>query len=831
MGERADELAHLAERGLCVEITGQPMSGRTALAMTVADRLAEFDRQVLAVTGIRALRDRPLGALSVLPPAGGVAGGGTLTETTRALAARLGEHGALVVDDVEDLDSLSTGVLHAVRIQTGVPVVVTRRAGTDRALAVTTFVAALRPSVRVELGPMPFAQVHHLLHEQMPGPIDPATVASIAMMAGGLPSLVVSLVTAARADGRLVQRDGLWQASEDMWSPAIGHTMAPFLRDLEQDDVDALTLLAVAGAQAVPGVRRLLAPGRLDHLEQLGLVTVTEEAANEVLAVVPPALGEYLAITCGAIKRRALEERIASELAASSLVSTWGAAGGDLQDSIIAKRLADHWEGERRVLLQQWEAAPTAENATPLLVATLVVGGEPTPEQILRGTDDSGSDGQLHAWYALSLAIHAHDISAARAHLEAAAAREPGAQGLLGAAAAYVDLLFDHVPEDLAAGGDGLAGQLWTALRIERDLVAGDVLDATAALDGFDPTCPLLVHHRDVSAALALILAGDVDGGTHAAVRGMLAARRRMDPGLIQAHAYVATLGLALSGRFVELDALVASALTVTTNTPLEEHYRGGVLALASMVSAWQGHPDFGRRLALQARALDHRVGALPGLVPGPVLAAARAEAAGDASADALWGVADERLAHGYVFAGMFAGLAAVERAAGPGRGARLAGVTAGSQSTLLTAMGRYAQAAGSRDVSGLHDAHRQLLALGARTFAVRALVVAAVALREAGQPAQALADIKQAWTLASTFGGQPTGLFAPFVDALGLSAREFEILEMIAAGLTTNQIAQQLTVSPRTVENHVFSAYRKSGIDNRDDVRTAMSTWLLAPA
>ncbi|MBB3995850.1 FixJ family two-component response regulator [Sulfitobacter undariae] len=44
------------------------------------------------------------------------------------------------------------------------------------------------------------------------------------------------------------------------------------------------------------------------------------------------------------------------------------------------------------------------------------------------------------------------------------------------------------------------------------------------------------------------------------------------------------------------------------------------------------------------------------------------------------------------------------------------------------------------------------------------------------------------------------------------LSAREQEVLEMIAKGLTTKQIAEALTLSPRTVESHRAAIAAKAG-------------------
>ena len=48
------------------------------------------------------------------------------------------------------------------------------------------------------------------------------------------------------------------------------------------------------------------------------------------------------------------------------------------------------------------------------------------------------------------------------------------------------------------------------------------------------------------------------------------------------------------------------------------------------------------------------------------------------------------------------------------------------------------------------------------------------------------------------------------------LSAREQEVLRLLAEGMTDREIANALAISPRTVESHVSSVLRKLGVRNR---------------
>jgi DNA-binding CsgD family transcriptional regulator len=49
-----------------------------------------------------------------------------------------------------------------------------------------------------------------------------------------------------------------------------------------------------------------------------------------------------------------------------------------------------------------------------------------------------------------------------------------------------------------------------------------------------------------------------------------------------------------------------------------------------------------------------------------------------------------------------------------------------------------------------------------------------------------------------------------------GLSAREVEVLRLVAAGLTNREIAERLVLSEKTIENHLSRIYSKIGAENR---------------
>ena len=114
--------------------------------------------------------------------------------------------------------------------------------------------------------------------------------------------------------------------------------------------------------------------------------------------------------------------------------------------------------------------------------------------------------------------------------------------------------------------------------------------------------------------------------------------------------------------------------------------------------------------------------------------------------------------------------------------------------------------------------------AADALLVAAEAADAAAAAHREAGRLSSArAAETRAALWLAKCEGARPpTMLAAP--EAAELTPREREVALLAAAGSSSREIAERLVLSVRTVDNHLQNAYRKLGVERREDLPGVLS-------
>jgi predicted ATPase len=140
------------------------------------------------------------------------------------------------------------------------------------------------------------------------------------------------------------------------------------------------------------------------------------------------------------------------------------------------------------------------------------------------------------------------------------------------------------------------------------------------------------------------------------------------------------------------------------------------------------------------------------------------------------------------------------------------------------------AAALAQQEAGHAHDTVEAMIGLGRASYrlgrrgdAARHLRAAEAVADEIANP-QRLAEVRAA--LAEI--GENAG--APLPD--GLTARQAEVLSLLAAGMSSKQIAAELYLSPTTVQRHLATVYRKLGLNGRvDATRYALAHGLAGPA
>jgi DNA-binding CsgD family transcriptional regulator len=131
----------------------------------------------------------------------------------------------------------------------------------------------------------------------------------------------------------------------------------------------------------------------------------------------------------------------------------------------------------------------------------------------------------------------------------------------------------------------------------------------------------------------------------------------------------------------------------------------------------------------------------------------------------------------------------------------------------------RFAAAVCDGDAAGLDLVSEGFEAIGDKVAAVDAAALAAMSYRRQDWRGSALRCAGRAEQLAEECGRADTPMLRQAREPLPLTAREREIAMLIGQGLANRDVAERLTLSVRTVENHVCRAMQKTGTANREEL------------
>jgi DNA-binding CsgD family transcriptional regulator len=706
--------------------------------------------------------------------------------------------------------------------------------------------------LRIDLEPLTAADTASLASLALGGPVERSSAAALHRACAGNPMLLRELLDDARTGGRLSHNRSLWRWDGVAAGPRLSDLVSSLLDHHEPAVGELFDVLAVGAPLPLPVVLELGGPGPLDVLERAGIVAVDHTEGSARVRILQPLLAEVRRASLGGVRTEAI---VASLSDAMVLTDTsppddvvrsarWAVAagrpiGGDrlLAAALLARSAGDIASAEALARAAvEGGAGPVAELELAEILELVARPAE--AGQILEDLDDRLSDAMYQARSrACAVRVLAHGLHdperARRVVDQRAPIDDPAAQALVeaqwittlamlddidGARSRSVRLAAEHDPRvQLCAVSalnlvDVADGALDDALARARALVPVSLANRTAVPAGTAVVASALLldlllagYHDEVDLLLDLI-----DADPSSALPGYRAftlsarARGHLQRGDAAAARHAAAESAALWGEGSDGQGFLPAVLGVLcASCALLGDAPGAIEAEAEAA-------DLVERS--ERRMLHTEVARLTAWAP---------LANGDAPAAAARLVAVADLAHGRGQR-TFEALAlhdAVRLGAPRSIQRRLLEVAAGVQGPLAAASAAHAAALLARDAAGLRAAADAFEAIGSRLVAAEVMGAASQQFRSDAVPSAARLTAHAAVRLRTTLGTAfSPGLGLP-LDAPELSARELQVAQMAAGGITSRAIAEDLGVSTRTVDNLLSRVYAKLGVANRSEL------------
>ena len=816
--------------GLSVLLTGLPNSGRSHLASLVQRELNFMGANVVSLRGNRMLADRPLSVLSlantVTENGGKASAGSILNQAASSFALQVDRpNSVLIVDDAGGLDRVSAGLLAEVRAAKKTPMLLVGDYGVYHGELLTELIAAAQPGITQALTGMSFEDITQMTNALLGGIVGADVISRIAILSGGLPGLIHAIVQSGKRSGKLVKQDDVWLASDDLWDGALQFSLLPFLRGLSQSDLDCLVRLACADGMTRQKADELIGVECVGHFTRRGLLRLDQMSPVAGVHVFPSALAEMLRRGIGVPESGSGRETMATVEAGKWPVTLTGPGAAAIVD-----RIHTQWHAEVSRNWLRWNDDRTSENAIPLLNAFLSGAADDEKIATIFKKTRSGSNPDAYTEFVILKAVYRaiweRDLAGALSDLDSHQQAYPHLEPYLRGIKAHLILTCDRVPDAAVLAppvGTGEGQDMLRLARAEAFIAQGRVQDAAEELALIAPLDKRIVTMQETLESLVLVLGDDVAAGVEIAVKRLRDSVVALDAHSISGHAYVAVLGMCMLGRFDELESAVEIIYRLGDANVFQSRYKAGLFMLGSFVADWEGRSDYSTNLVLQARSLAVGSGPFPGMMADrdSLLTAA-------ASPSDLWEEVDELVSRGYTAAAIFLAIVAAELdPASARRAAPLIEIGTTSQSAVVRALTDYVDTIASGDVDRFERTVKHLREACGPLDATRATITWALMLRERGDLAGSLERAEAAWAESRRVTRPCEGQFGRLAAAVDLTAREVEVARYVSRGLSSVDIAAKIGIATRTIEAHLHSVYRKTGVNSREELRQITRTWL----
>jgi DNA-binding CsgD family transcriptional regulator len=814
---------------------------------------------LVSATASAATAGLPLASLAPVLPAEQPANA-SATALLRWAADAVQRHGSgrpvvLAVDDVHLLDPLSAALVHQLARLRHAVVLGTLRTGAPvpdpvRSLWVDDLVD------RVELGDLSPAETAQLLHGALGGPMEAASVDELWRLARGNALLLRELITAAVAADGMIEAYGVWR-----WNGRFA--LAPTLADVVDDRIgglspevrDVLELVTFGAPLGLPLLVKATDSAAVEQAEERALITVVREDRRTTVRLAHPLYGEVIRKRCPLTRVR----RLLADLA--HLIEATGARRADDALLVAVWRLDSDTARDPRQLLRACQDA-VARYELPLAArlgrAALAAGGGfaaaealaivltliDRPDEARDVLDATAGyeitdDDQRAGWLcARGFSTYwGHGDWAALDFLDRAASDLPGGgqrsrvravEAMLrlhhGDTAAVRRLASAVLDEPAADGGSralsrSLLAHLQAAGGAPRQalLAIADVEHEKGYRRAETPYVQLAV---DLARGTALALAADLPGLDDLGRPRERSERHQhvdfpLDAGYRN---IVRAQGARLGGRLEEAGRLAAEACAILS--PRQVY--------ASLAHAERAHAAAltGNATVAAAAMADADRTYRPNMaILYPWLEQARAWTA-VATGDQPQAVAILRRlvtrlrADGFHGHELIANLDLARLGVAAEAAQRVRWLAARTDEPLAETITWYVDAVAARDGAALLDSIVDFQERGLYLFAAEAAATAVSLLRSIRSTGAPFAADNLAKLLEHTPTARTPALS---IRQPSLTPRERQIARLAAAGVSSKEIADQLYLSSRTVDNHLMRVYAKLGVSGRTELAAAL--------
>lgn len=853
---RDDELerfGRLLSRGPSegIVLVGDIGVGKTRLAHAMSEEALSQGYETAWVTATRSASTIPFGAFAHLLPMPShvvLDRPGLLKWALEELAEGHQRPLVLAVDDAHLLDNASAALLHHFAVERLGFLLVTIRADASSPDAID---ALWRSELleRINLGPLTRAHCDHLLTRSLDAPVDDDSKTAIWQLTEGNPLFLRYLVETAKERGTLVEENGVWRLTSELEVPEQLTEMM-MMEQIEESGKERLTLevLAVGDTVEFALLEQLAVPESLEILEERGLIVVDRSGHRLVVRMSHPIYGEILRDVMPTARRRIVAAELAETLRHTGMRrqedllrwATWTLESGNVLDAELAVTAA------RRAL------ALFDHQLAERLAAAVADSDHRFEALLLLGEARRGLDRPEDAETVLTEALSIARSEGQRARATLARARNLAwAQGRLADAISVLQEAIQQVTEDRLELE--LTAELTLYLGIQGDF--GRVLQLTRQVEDHSSLSEMAVLNTMVVATLAQSLLGRLEGFDQRLEHGERLARDLAE----QAPLAGDQLGLnRVMGRMCQGNLLEALVLAEEGTAASEERkqplgvwgltlglilmLRGDLRRALEVIKTGTGHlrefdPFANLGIGIALRATTHAQmdepeearAVLEQWDPGASVprrtqvwldrARAWVTAADDVAEGSSVAVEGGRRAidESHVTWGAIVLHDAVRMGHPQPVIGDLERLRGNIDCDLLHVFASHARALTEGRVDALAEVSRAFEGMGSLLYAAEAAAQAALIRAETDQEQAARRLAARSAFLSEQCPGARTP--ASVASPAWSTPREAEVAGLAARGLASRQIADRLSLSVRTVDNHLRSVYRKLGISGRHEL------------